>query len=192
MTPSPDAPDLTGLAADAMFQATYERLRELAAGYYRDEASKVTLQPTAIVHEAYVRLSKDPNLRFRDRRHFLSFAARVMRQVLVDEARRRQSQKRGARPLRTTFVDGLQLQMPDSVEILDLDAAIEELAERDEQKALIAQFRFFGGLTVDETATTIGVSVSTIHREWRLSRAWLAKRLERATQSAEHQDPGRE
>ena len=161
-----------------MFQATYDRLRELAAGYYRDEASQVTLQPTAIVHEAYVRLSRDPELRFKSRRHFLSFAARVMRQVLVDEARKRQSRKRGARPLRTTFVDGLQMQMPEPVEILDLDAAIDDLEQRDEQKALIAQLRFFGGLTVDETAGTLGVSPSTVHREWRLTRAWLAMRLE--------------
>jgi RNA polymerase sigma factor (TIGR02999 family) len=165
---------------DAMFRRYYARLREIAAGYFRDESGYRTLQPTAIVNEAYVRLSTDEELRWHSGPHFLSFAARVMRQVLVDAAREKSFKKRGGAATRVTLVDGSLLSLPRDPDVLDVERALERLEHRDPRKASLVQMRFFGGLTIDEAAEVLDVSVATANREWRAARAWLGRELEQA------------
>lgn len=167
-----------------MFRHYYARLREIAAGYFRDERGYRTLQPTAVVHEAYVRLSSDERRRWHSGPHFLSFAARVMRQVLVDAAREKGYQKRGGEARRVTLVDGSLLSLPKSPDVLDVDRALERLERRDPRKASLVQMRFFGGLTIVEAAQVLEVSLATANREWRAARAWFGKELEAAGKSA--------
>ncbi len=163
--------------AGEMFHRTYARLRELAGFYFRHENPGHTLQPTALVHEAYLRLSKNERLRWRDRAHFLSFASRVMRQVLVDAARNKTYRKRGGGSHRVTLGELPAARLPEGSDVLDLDRALRELESLDRRKSEIVQMRFFGGMTAIETAQALGVSEATVHRHWRAARAWLGKRL---------------
>ncbi len=171
------ASDETAGGLDTMVRLTYGRLRDLARGYFRGERPDHTLEPTALVHEAYLRLGAGERLRWRNRAHFLSFAARVMRQVLIDEARRRRYQKRRREGGRVTLADHLALTDPPAVDLLDLDRALGELAGYDPRKAELVELRFFGGLGVEEAAEVLGLSSATVNREWRAARAWLAKAL---------------
>ncbi len=161
---------------DRLFLKTYAELKRLAACHLRQERREHTLQPTALVHEAYLRLSKHSE-EWQSRRHFVGVAARVMRQVLVDWARKRGCLKRGGDRHRITLDEALQLALPRPVEILAFDRALTHLAGFDERKARLVELRILGGMTVPELAEELGLSTATVSREWRGARAWMAKIL---------------
>jgi RNA polymerase sigma factor (TIGR02999 family) len=163
---------------DSLLPAVYQELRRLAAGYIRRERPGQTLQPTALVHEAYLRLMKDRPDRWQNRAHFCAIAAHSMRQILIERARARNAQKRWGEKARITLEDELVQGGERSIDLLALDEAIERLAALDPDQARIVELRFFGGLTVEETAEAIGVSPATVKRHWTMARAWLARELE--------------
>lgn len=155
----------------------YDELRKLARGYVARERQGQTLQATALVHEAYLRLLRDQDLRWENRAHFLAIAGRSMRQILVERARARQSQKRGGGRRATTLKDEALAGGERSVDLLALDEALKVLAALDPKQSEIVELRFFGGLTVEETAEVMGISPATVKRWWDLSRAWLRREL---------------
>ncbi len=166
-------------AASRLLPLVYDELRRLAGSYLRRERPGQTLQATALVHEAYMRLVKPGDQPWTGRTHFLAIAAVSMRQVLVDRARRRHAAKRGGERQRITLDEGL-LPAPvadDSVDLVALDRALTELAALDAQQARIVELRYFGGLTVDETAEVVHSSPATVKRHWTLARAFLKKAL---------------
>ncbi len=165
-------------ATDALARAVYNELRTLAAGHLRRERADHTLQPTALVHEAYLRLFRGARVDWRNRAHFFGMAARVMRQVLVDHARRAQAAKRdGGSPVALEDVVGLADAAGAPLDVLRVHDALESLATFDARQARIVELRFFVGLTLDETAAVLGVSPVTVSRDWALARAWLAAEL---------------
>ncbi|MEM7052689.1 MAG: ECF-type sigma factor [Acidobacteriota bacterium] len=159
-------------------EEVYRELRRLAGHYFRFEKAGHTLQPTALVHEAWIRLSESDRWSALDRDHFLSLAARTMRRVLCDHARARGRAKRGAGAARITLADDLLWAAPDSVDLLDLDVALGRLETHDADKARIVEMRFFGGLTTAEIARCLGKCSRTVEREWARARAWLLVELE--------------
>ncbi len=163
-------------ALHTLFSATYEELRRLASSVRRDHPNE-TLNPTALVNEAYMKLAASLRIEPESKTHFKRIAARAMRQVLVEAARRRGAKKRGGGQELVTFADDLGSggQSPD--EILALDSALEELAQMHPRQSRVVECRFFGGLEVAETAVALGISESTVERDWRAARAWLATRL---------------
>jgi RNA polymerase sigma factor (TIGR02999 family) len=160
-----------------MFSITYEELRRLAASVRRDDPS-ATLNPTALVHEAWLKLANSPAFVAVSRLHFKRIAARAMRQVLIEAARRRSSGKRGGGQ---AVVVGLEKAMEQPVstagEVMRLDAALDELEKLNPRQAAMVESRFFGGLDVSETAELLGVSEATVLRDWRVVKAWLAHQL---------------
>jgi RNA polymerase sigma factor (TIGR02999 family) len=160
-----------------LFEVVYEELRRLAAGIMRGERADHTLQPTALVHEAYCRLVDRSRVNWENRAHFLGIAARAMRQILVDHARRRASLKRGGEWQRITADERLSITVPSDAELLDLDMALCKLDELDERMARIVELRVFGGLTAEETSRVLGMSRSTVQRDWQMARLWLAREL---------------
>jgi RNA polymerase sigma-70 factor (ECF subfamily) len=169
-----DRPEL-----EALMPAVYAELRRLAAHYLRGERPGQTLQPTALVHEAYLKLQKDRPERWQNRAHFCAIAAHAMRQVLIERARARDALKRGGGAPRVTFDEGLPAQAGDrGFDMLALDSALERLAALDAGQARIVELRFFGGLTIEETAAAMDVSPATVKRHWALARAWLARELQ--------------
>lgn len=164
---------------DRLFSSTYEELRRLAASVRRDEPGE-TLNPTALVNEAYLKLARSLRIQPASRLHFKRIAARAMRQVLVEAARRRSAQKRGGDALMVTLDGSRDQGVECSGELLALDAALEELAQLEPRQALMVEYRFFGGLDLSETASVLGVSESTVVRDWRAAKAWLGRELRRA------------
>lgn len=169
-------------AASRLMPLVYDELRRLAAGYLRRERRGQTLQPTALVHEAYVRLVRPSGQAWQGRTHFLAIAAVSMRQILVDRARRRHAAKRGGDAVRLTLDEAM---LPaDSrgaeVDLLALDRALDALAALDPAQARIVELRYFGGLTVEETADAVGLSPATVKRHWALARAFLKRTLDGA------------
>lgn len=163
---------------DELFSMAYEELRRLASAVSRSEGS-FTLGPTALVHEAWLKLAPSLNLEPQSQLHFRRIAARAMRQVLVEAARKRQAEKRGgADAAFVTFDEGLDGQVNTAGELLDLNEALNALAKLDARQAQVVEARFFGGLEVAETAELLQVSEATVMRDWRVARAWLAIRLE--------------
>ena len=165
---------------DRLVPLLYDELRELAHRALANERPDRTLQTTALVHEAYLKLVDDTKVTRQGRGYFFAAAARAMRQVLVDEARRRNAKKRGAGVAPTSLdesqlgVDGL------AVELLDLDDALEQLAQRNPRHARVVECRYFGGLSVEETAEALGTSPRTVKYDWALARAWLFETLTRS------------
>jgi len=160
----------------------YDELRRLAANYLRNERPGQTLQATALVHEAFLRLSKEKNQPWKDRTHFLAIAALSMRQILVQRARARDAEKRGgANQERITLDESVMADhTPDSpggVDVLQLDAALNKLEQLDPLQAKIVELRYFGGLTVEETAEALDISPATVKRHWTVARAFLKKEL---------------
>ncbi len=173
-------------AFDRLFPLVYQELRRLAHGKMLWEQGSRTLQTTALVHEAYLRLV-DANVDWEGRSHFLSIAARVMRQVLVDEARRRRADKRGSgeRPLTLGELDRQWVQDPDPVNrLLALDQAMSRLVGRDPRRSKVVELRFFGGLTIAETGKVLGLSHATVERDLKLGLAWLAREMSRGAPQA--------
>ena len=162
---------------DSLLPVVYQELRRLAAAYIRNEKPGQTLQPTALVHEAYLRLMKDRPERWQNRAHFCAIAAHSMRQILIERARARNAQKRWGDKARVTLDEALVHGGEQSVDLLALDSALERLAALDPEQARIVELRFFGGLTVEETAEALGVSPATVKRHWTVARAWLAREL---------------
>ena len=164
-------------AMDMLTPLVYNELRRLAERYLRNERSAQTLQPTALVHEAYLRLVAQNMPDWESRAHFFGVAAHLMRQILVDHARKHRSAKRGggAEKLNIDEIVGLGVDRP--TDIIALDDSLKALAEIDERKARVIELRFFGGLSVEETAVALGVSAATVGREQRLAEAWLHREL---------------
>jgi RNA polymerase sigma factor (TIGR02999 family) len=173
-------PGLQRETLDEMFSVAYEELRRLAASVRRDDPG-VTLSPTALVNEAWLKLANSPSVQPASRLHFKRIAARAMRQVLIEAARRRKTDKRGGGALAITFDDGLQESTTCDDEVLALDEALEQLARLEPRQAEMVESRFFGGLDVSETAQLLQVSEATILRDWRAARAWLARELRRSS-----------
>jgi len=160
----------------------YDELRRLAANYLRHERPGQTLQATALVHEAFLRLNAEKNHPWKNRTHFLAIAALSMRQILVQRARARHAEKRGGHDAQRITLDESALAevpqpQPAGVDVLALDAALEKLAALDAQQAKIVELRYFGGLTVEEVAETLEISPATVKRHWTLARAWLQREL---------------
>jgi len=164
-------------ARDRLFSLLYDELRRRAAAQLRRERSDHTLQPTALVHEVYLRLTRASPISWQNRAHFIAVAASMMRRILVDHARQRQAQRRGA-GLRTVALDEETVADASAgVDVLALDSALERLAQLDERQSRVVELRYFGGLTVDETAHALGVSGPTVKREWAAARAWLFREI---------------
>ncbi len=163
---------------DSLLPVVYQELRRLAASYLRRERPGQTLQPTALVHEAYLRLMKDRPERWQNRAHFCAIAAHSMRQILIERARARDAIKRGGDVPRVTLDEALVGGSAPSFDLLALDEALERLAAIDLEQARLVELRFFGGLTVEETAEAMNISPATVKRHWTMARAWLARELE--------------
>jgi RNA polymerase sigma-70 factor (ECF subfamily) len=164
-------------ALEDLLPLVYGELRRLAARRLRRERPDHTLQPTALVHEAYIRLVDQRRVRWQNRAHFYGVAAQVMRRILVDRARKRGADKRGAGWQRVTLVGDKTPNASRDVDVLALDDALQRLAALDPQQERIVELRYFGGLTLDETAEVIGISTATVKREWAIARAWLRAEL---------------
>jgi RNA polymerase sigma factor (TIGR02999 family) len=165
---------------DRLMPLVYDELRRLAERNIRRERTDHTLQPTALVHEAYLKLVDQRQVHWHDRAHFFAVAAQVMRRILVDHARRHGAAKRG-RGVAKVSVDEIVLAAPQSdVDVVALDESLERLATLDERQSRVVELRFFGGLTVEETAEVLNVSPATVKNDWRLARAWLYSELERS------------
>ncbi len=163
-------------ALSRLLDVVYAELKRIAAARMRGERPDHTLQPTALVHEAFLRLVGNGSTAFEGRAHFLNAASTVMRRVLVDHARARNAAKRGA-ALRVTLDEALAAAPMPDVEMLALDQALERLAAAEPRWARVVELRFFGGLEVAEAAEVLGVSVATAKRDWQFARTWLAKEL---------------
>jgi RNA polymerase sigma-70 factor, ECF subfamily len=177
--------------AQDLMPLVYDELRRIAAGYVRGERPGQTLQATALVNEAFVRMAAERTRRFNGRTHFLAIAALSMRQILIQRARARRALKRGGAPARVTLNDervapekiqaGFMPADQDrhkDIDVLALDEALRKLAELDDTLARIVELRYFGGLTVEETAEVVGVSPATVKRQWTLARVWLKRALD--------------
>jgi RNA polymerase sigma factor (TIGR02999 family) len=164
-------------ARDELVAVVQQELRCRAAARLRREGKGHVLQPTALVHEAYLRLVGQRHTQWQDRGHFYAVASEMMRRILVDHARRRKMAKRSGGWARVTLDDGVAQQDPPDVDILDLDAALSEMASFDSRKSQVAELRFFGGLSLDDIGHALGISPATVEREWQAARAWLYRRL---------------
>ncbi|MFN7943904.1 MAG: sigma-70 family RNA polymerase sigma factor [Blastocatellia bacterium] len=165
-------------ALDQLMPLVYGELRRLAQQHRRRERSGQTLQTTALIHEAYLRLTAASRVRLENSHHFFGAASRLMRQVLTDLARERKSHKRGGAAMQVSLDETMIVSRQRDEALLALDEALTALAEFDERKCQVVELRFFGGLSVEETAAALGISVETVHRDWRLARSWLARRLD--------------
>ncbi len=166
-------------ATSALFEDVYARLRELAHQRFRGARPTATLQPTALVHEVYVRMAQQDPSAFHDREHLLAVAATAMRQILIDQARRRQATKRGGNWARVTLGDVISPRQDDAVDLLELDRALAGLTELHARQGRIVELRVFADLTVPEIARVLGVSTATVEKDWRQARAWLRVQLAR-------------
>jgi len=155
----------------------YEELRCLAHRYMGGERAAHTLQTTALVNEAYLRLIDGKQVNWQNRAHFFAVSARLMRRILVDWARSRQTQKRGVEPQRVTLDEALVVSNGNGEDLLALDEALEKSAKVDMRKSHVVEMRFFGGLSVEETAEVLKVSLDTVLRDWRLAKLWLLREL---------------
>lgn len=162
---------------DALMGAIYADLRRLAVSHMQAERADHTLQPTALVHEAYLKLIDQRSTDWRDRMHFFAVASRIIRRILVDHARERLAEKRGGGRGRIPMEEAEHLVGAPGVNITALDEALDELAELDARQAQIVELRFFGGLTVDDTAKVLGLSPRQVKRDWKWARTWLRQRL---------------
>jgi RNA polymerase sigma factor (TIGR02999 family) len=164
-------------ALNQLVEVAYPELRRIAHRECGRERQSSTLQCTAVVHEAWLRLAQAQHTTWKDRAHFFAFASRLMRSILIDYARARNSTKRGGGTPALTLIDTDAVTPPQDVEVLELDAALEELEKLDSLQARIVELRYFSGLSIPETAEAVGVSESTVKREWVIAKTWLRRRL---------------
>jgi RNA polymerase sigma factor (TIGR02999 family) len=182
-----DSPDVTRLlrawtdgdetALERLTPLVEAELHRLARGYMKRERHGHTLQPTALLHEAFIRLTDARGIRWQDRAHFIAITARLMRRVLVDHARTRGYRKRGGDVQRVTFHEDFVRSMPQATDVVALDEALTALAKVDPRKGSVIELRFFGGLTLEETAEVLHVSADTVKRDWRLAKLWLLREM---------------
>jgi RNA polymerase sigma-70 factor (ECF subfamily) len=164
-------------ARNELLDLVYEPLRLIAERHLNREREGHTLQPTALVHELYIRFVDQRHVDWRDRTHFFAVSAQVMRRILVDYARRRKSDKRGGSLLPVTMTAALEACAEENFDVIALDLALDNLAAIFPQQAKLVELRFYGGLTLDETAEAMGISAATVSREWTMARAWLRRAL---------------
>ena len=164
-------------ALEKLTPLVYEELRKLARRYMQAERVGHTLQPTAVVHEAFERLI-DMDVSWKDRAHFYAVAARLMRRILVDHAKSHLRAKRGAGVTKMSLTEGMAGENDDSVELLEIDKALNRLSEFDERKSAIVELHYFGGLTYNETAEALEISPATVHRDLRLAKAWMLQEIQ--------------
>jgi RNA polymerase sigma-70 factor, ECF subfamily len=182
-----NAQDITGIlhswssghrdAADELFPLVYDELRRLAQSYLRQERSGHTLQPTALVHEAYLRLVDQTRVNWQNRAHFYGIAAQMMRRILIDHARARATDKRGGAAQRLSLEDANISVEQDATDLIALDEALTSLAKFDERKSRVVELLYFGGLENKEAAEVLGVSEKTIQRDWKMAKLWLYREL---------------
>jgi RNA polymerase sigma factor (TIGR02999 family) len=165
------------VSAERLLPIVYEELRDIAARQMRSEAEDNTLQPTALVHEAYLKLVDQSRVDWKGRTHFVAVAAQAMRRILVDHARHRQALKRGGALRRITLDETLAAEWQADQDLLSLECALEKLSKLDQRQAQIVELRFFGGLQIDEVAEALGMSKRSVEREWTMIRAWLRREL---------------
>jgi RNA polymerase sigma factor (TIGR02999 family) len=177
-------------AESKLMPLVYQELRRLARRYMRAERADHTLQPTALVHEAYLSLVGDRDRTWQNRAHFFAMAAQQMRRILVDHARARRAGKRGGDRAKVELDEGAAYSPEKSEEMLALDQALDRLARRDPRQAQAVELRFFGGLSEDEVAEVQGISTRTVKRDWTLARAWLYKEIGKGAQAEPGTDAG--
>lgn len=187
--PSDSSPELTGLlrrwgggderALERIIELAYPELRRIALRCLGHERPLHTLEATAVVHEAYLRLVDVPQVRWQDRVHFFAVAAKVMRRILIEHARSAQCSKRGAGVRPVELNEGLTISAKLDSEIVRLDDALEDLAKFDPRKAQVVEMRYFGGLTSPEIASVLGISTQSVNRDWTLAKAWLTREMSR-------------
>jgi RNA polymerase sigma factor (TIGR02999 family) len=166
-------------ALPSLVPLVYGELRRLASSYMRGERAGHTLETNALVHEAYLRLINLHEIEWKSRNHFLAIAARIMRRILIDSARLRKADKRGGDFERVTLDDGVLQSPGNRLDFVELDDAINALGGVDERKAKVIELRFFGGLSVRETADVLDVSAATVMRDWEFSKAWILNELKK-------------
>ena len=187
MTPSSAPHEVTNLllrwgdgdrrALDALTPLVYDELRRLAGRYLRRERIDHTLQSTALVHEAYLKLIDQRNVRWQNRAQFFGLAAELIRRILVDHARARQAAKRGGSAYKLTLDEALDASAPRDLDLVRLDDVLQGLAKIDHQQSRIVELRFFAGLTIEETAEVLGISPATVKRDWLVAKAWLRREM---------------
>jgi len=163
-------------ALDHLVPLVYQELHRIAEGYLRRESQHHTLQPTALIHEAYLRLAEYGGADYQNRKHFFAVAARVMRQILVDHARRRNAGRRQGAQLKVSLANALAAQSS-AMDLVELDQLLTTLGKRSEQQGRIVELRYFAGLSIPETAAALQTSPGTVKRQWRLARAWLYREM---------------
>ena len=164
-------------ALDKLIPAVYQELRRMADQYLRREDLSHSLQPTALVHEAYLRLIDQTKVEWQNRAHFFGVAAQMMRRILIDHAKTKHRLKRGGTAIKVSLDENVNISQERAAELIALDDALQELAQMDERKSRIVELRYFGGLSVDETAQVLGISDKTVMRDWNLAKAWLYQQL---------------
>jgi RNA polymerase sigma-70 factor, ECF subfamily len=164
-------------APERLLPLVYDELRKLASGYLKNERPDHTLQATALVHEAYLRLVDWENVSWQNRNHFFSVSAQIMRHILVDHARSKKAEMHGGNLQKLALDEAISFSNSKEVDLVDLDDALIELAAFKERHAKIVELRFFAGLTLEETAQTLDISTKTVSREWNFAKAWLFRRL---------------
>ncbi len=187
MTPTPPPDEVTNLllrwgggdrdALDALAPLVYDELRRLAGRYLRRERTDHTLQSTALVHEAYLRLIDQRNVRWQNRAQFFGLAAELIRRILVDHARAKQAAKRGGNAYKLTLDEALDAAEPRDFDLVRLDDVLQGLAKIDPQQGRVVELRFFAGLTIEETAEVLGISPATVKRDWLVAKAWLRREM---------------
>jgi len=187
MSQPPSQPEITALlvawsngersALDQLTPLVYKELRQLAKRALKHERAGHTLQTSDLVHEAYLKLFNEREMSWQNRAHFFAVAAQMMRMILVDYARKRNYAKRGGGALQVSFAEALAVSDERAADLIALDDALNALARFDERKSQIAELRYFGGLSVEETAEALGVAPVTVMRDWRLAKAWLYREL---------------
>ena len=167
-------------ALEKLMPAVYDELRRMAGYYLRGEQPGHSLQPTALVHEAYLRLIDQTKVEWHNRAHFFGVAAQMMRRILIDHAKAKHRAKRGGTTPRISLDETVHFSDERAAELVALDEALQTLAGIDERKSRVVELRYFGGLTVDETATVLGISDKTVMRDWKLAKAWLYDEINRS------------
>ena len=166
-------------AQEELLAAVYDELRKLARSYLRRERSDHTLQATALVHEAYLRLIDQRQVTWQNRAHFFGIAAQMMRRILVNHAVAKQTDKRGGMQQKLSLDEALDYAEEQAVDLLALDDALKELATLDAQQSRVVELRFFGGLSIEETAEVLNISPATVKREWATAKLWLHRQISR-------------
>ncbi len=179
-----DGPNAGSAPLDLLLPLVYDELREMAGRRLRQERGDVTISPTELVHEAYLRLGDTSGVTARGRAYFFAAAAQAMRRIIVDHARRRGRQKRGGGEHVITLDEGLALTDGAHVEVLDLEEGLEQLTTIAGRAARVVECRFYGGLSIDETAAALGITTRTVNRDWQFARAWLHDYLKQAARRA--------